>query len=170
MIKRLIKLDIEDFRVFRGPVSVPLDADVVLIYGPNGSGKTGLLSALEYAITGAVEDLRTFPEDYPRCLEHIHASGKTYSRLIFESTDGKSLRQAGPASIADNDGFEPAQFSESERRFFVEKCYLSQRRLGRLFELYQSCDKEQPEQPLIRFVRELLHLDLLENLTTGLHV
>jgi len=168
MIRRLTNLEIEDFRVFRGRVSVPLDADVVLIYGPNGSGKTSLISALEYAITGAVEDLQAFSDDYPRCLTHIRTSGAPRSSLYFESVSGESLCQS-TSSEACPPGVKRASMSEADRRFFVERCYLSQHRLARLFELYQSTDKEQPEQPLVRFVRELLDLDLLENITTGLY-
>jgi exonuclease SbcC len=169
MIKRLTRLEVEDFRVFRGPVSVPLDADVVLIYGPNGSGKTGLISALEFAVTGAVEDLRAFSDDYPRCLGHIRASGKPRSCLFFESIAGEPLYQSTPTNGWSDRDVKPANLSEADRRFFIERRYLSQRRLGRLFEIYQSSDKQQPEQPLIRFVRELLALDLLENLTIGLY-
>jgi len=169
MIKRLTKLEIEDFRIFRGPVSVPLDADVVIIYGPNGSGKTGLISALEYAVTGAVEDLRVFSDDYPRCLRHIRTRGEPKSCLYFESTTGEPLCQSTPVNGRHDPNVKPANMSEADRRFFVERCYISQRQLGRLFEIYQSSDKQQPEQPLVRFVRELLALDLLENLTVGLH-
>ena len=167
MIKRLTNLEIEDFRIFRGPVSIPLDADVVIIYGPNGSGKTGLISALEYAVTGNVEDLRVFSEDYPRCLRNIRAAGEPRSCLYFESLAGESLYQSAPANGRRRPTSKPANMSEDDRRFFVERCYISQRQLGRLFEIYQSSDKQQPEQPLVRFVRELLALDLLENLTVG---
>ena len=127
MIKRLTRLEIEDFRVFRGAVSVPLDADVVLIYGPNGSGKTGLISALEYAVTGAVEDLRAFSDDYPRCLGHIRASGKPRSRLFFESIAGELLCQSTAADGYGDGDVMPANLSEPDRRFFMERCYLSQR-------------------------------------------
>ncbi len=150
-------------------MSVRLDADVVLVYGPNGSGKTGLVSALEYAVTGAVEDLRVFSDDYPRCLEHIRAGGRPRSCLFFESTASDLLYLSTPPDGSRDPGVKPANMSEADRRFFIERCYLSQRRLGRLFEIYQASDKQQPEQPLVRFVRELLALDLLENLTVGLH-
>jgi DNA repair protein SbcC/Rad50 len=167
MIKRLTNLELEDFRTFRGPVSVPLDADVVIIYGPNGSGKTGLISALEYAVTGGVEDLRVFSDDYPRCLRNIRAAGEPKSCLYFESMAGESLHLSTPAAGDHDPKSKPADISENDRRFFSERCYISQRQLGRLFEIYQSSDKQQPEQPLVRFVRELLALDLLENLTIG---
>jgi exonuclease SbcC len=169
MIKRLKTLEIEDFRIFRGRVSVPLDADVVLVYGPNGSGKTGLVSALEYAVIGDVEDLRVFSDDYPRCLKHIRADGDPRSCLLFESVTGDLLYQSTPPDSSADPGAKAASMSEADQRFFIERCYLSQRRLGRLFEIYQASDKQQPEQPLVRFVRELLSLDLLENLTVGLH-
>jgi DNA repair protein SbcC/Rad50 len=48
----LQSITVTDFRSIRGTITVPLDAPVVLIHGPNGVGKTGILSAMELAITG----------------------------------------------------------------------------------------------------------------------
>jgi DNA repair protein SbcC/Rad50 len=169
MIRRFTKLDIQDFRIFAGRVSVPLDADVVVIYGPNGSGKTGLISALEYAITGRVEDLQGFSDDYPRCLRSIWAAGEPRATLQFESTAGDDLQVSTPVNAGQGTPGKLTTISDEDRRFFVERCYISQRQLGRLLEIYQSPDKQQKEQPLVRFVRELLALDLLENLTGGTH-
>ena len=48
----LKELDVTNFRSVRGHVHAPLDATVVLIHGENGAGKTSLLSAMEYGLTG----------------------------------------------------------------------------------------------------------------------
>ena len=56
---RLRSLDITSFRGIRRLEAgqMPLDADVVFIYGPNGVGKTSIAEALEWAITGVVNRL-----------------------------------------------------------------------------------------------------------------
>jgi exonuclease SbcC len=139
------------------------------VYGPNGSGKTALISAIEFAVTGNVAHLRAYSSDYPRCLKHIRANGRTQVTLHYKSENDESLYQT---MAVDDPGFrspKPARISDVESRFFLERSYLSQSLLARLLESYQAVDKDQPEQPLVRFIRELIGLDLLENLTVGLY-
>lgn len=52
-------LDITDFRGIRRlrPEDMPLAGDVVFIYGPNGVGKTSIVDAVEWAISGQVSRL-----------------------------------------------------------------------------------------------------------------
>jgi exonuclease SbcC len=73
MSARLSSISISDFRSIRGPIFVPLDAPVVLIHGPNGSGKTSILSAIELALTGAVPSLARVEPDYAAHLVHKQA-------------------------------------------------------------------------------------------------
>ena len=73
MMSRLTKLQVTNFRSIKGTITVPLDAPVVLIHGPNGSGKTSLLSALELGLTGAVDSLGRFDEAYEENLVHYDA-------------------------------------------------------------------------------------------------
>src|SRR3546814_5029107 len=61
---RLKSLYVKDFRSIDGEVNVSLDAPIVLIHGPNGSGKTSLLSAIELALTGGVPSLSRAEPDY----------------------------------------------------------------------------------------------------------
>ncbi|MDF3907270.1 ATP-binding protein [Paracoccus sp. AS002] len=89
---------IEDFRSIRGSQRISLDAPVVLIHGPNGTGKTSLLSAIEFALTGNVASLARFdpghiqhlpqsrprPSPQPRCLPRSRMrcrSRRSISRL-----------------------------------------------------------------------------------------
>jgi hypothetical protein len=53
---RLEKLTVGPFRGFRWEEQFDLNRPVVLFYGPNGSGKTSLCEALEYALLGDVEE------------------------------------------------------------------------------------------------------------------
>lgn len=169
MIIRLKNIQMRGFRSFHSPDVLPLDSDVVLIYGKNGSGKTNLMSAIEFALTGTVLDLCTYTEDYPRCLKNVQwesqvavkvnvATENQQEATIARYLDGRSVTASRETKL-----------TKEESRFFAERCYLSQSRLSRLLELYQATDKDNPEQLLVRFVRELLGLDLLENITAGLY-
>jgi exonuclease SbcC len=60
----LKELDVTNFRSIRGHVHAPLDAQVVLVHGENGAGKTSLLSAIELALTGGVQSLRRADAGY----------------------------------------------------------------------------------------------------------
>lgn len=168
MIARLLELRLTAFRAFHGEQVIPLDADVILIHGQNGTAKTSLLAGLEFALTGEVCDLRAFNEDYPRCLRHHGADETSSASIRFRDAEGLEKTVAHDvAKTGSTSG--SANFPAEEKRFFVDRCYLSQSGLSRLLENYQACHKEQPEQPLVRFVRELLGLDLLEHLTAGLY-
>src|SRR3954462_1407973 len=70
----LKELDVTNFRSIRGHVHAPLDAKVVLIHGENGAGKTSLLSAIEYGLTGNVQALGRADPEYAKHLVHRSAS------------------------------------------------------------------------------------------------
>ncbi|MEM8929759.1 MAG: ATP-binding protein, partial [Acidobacteriota bacterium] len=187
MIDRLLELRLSAFRAYGGAVTVPLDADVVLVHGSNGRGKSSLLAAVELAISGRVADLAHFDDDYPRCLRHLVPAGvevgPTEVELAYRSGDGRAERRLvrrvqprGGRKKGDEvvfEGLTPASDdaapTEAAQRFFLERGYLSQRRLGRLLEIYQAPDPTSKEQPLVRVLRELLGLDPIGHLTLGLH-
>lgn len=60
---KLKALDITDFRGIRclRPEDLLLSGDIVFIYGPNGVGKTSIVDAVEWAITGQVSRLHKTP-------------------------------------------------------------------------------------------------------------
>jgi exonuclease SbcC len=170
MIRQLTKLGLMGFRSYRKATEVPLDADVVIVYGPNGSGKTAMFSALEYALTGTVSHLETYGSDYPRSLQHIRVAEPGRVALSYRERAGsiKELtRMCGPQGAQTVGG---EQLSRESAQFFRDRCYLSQARLSRLFEAYTESSDNESHQPLVAFARELLGLDPLENITDGLHV
>ncbi|HCL3570499.1 TPA: AAA family ATPase [Pseudomonas aeruginosa] len=70
--QRLRHLSLGPFRGFRTPEPFDLQKRLVLVYGPNGSGKTSLCEGLEYALLGAVEEAdskRIEPRHY---LANVH--------------------------------------------------------------------------------------------------
>jgi len=51
---RLKSITIEGFRAFSRQATIDLDADVILLQGPNGVGKTSLLDAILWALAGTI--------------------------------------------------------------------------------------------------------------------
>src|SRR4051794_2863303 len=89
---RLQNVTIRDFRSVRGSLYVPLDAPVVLIHGPNGTGKTSVMTAIELALTGASETLRRTDSEYLQHLVHVESDGSEIS-LTASSRDGEEHSQ-----------------------------------------------------------------------------
>ena len=56
---RLVHLEVSGFRGFGSTQSFDLDSDVVLVHGPNGTGKTSMFDAILWAITGNVSRIGT---------------------------------------------------------------------------------------------------------------
>jgi len=55
-LKRMERLEVESFRGFTEREPFDLDAPIVLLYGPNGTGKSSFFEALEFALLGSVEE------------------------------------------------------------------------------------------------------------------
>lgn len=153
---RLEAIQIENFRSIRGPVSIPLDAPIVLLHGTNGAGKSTVMSAIELALTGWLSDVDE--ADF----EHLIHHGQNQAAIELVSSRGNR-------SITLRDGGVHGQplLGPDDARFFVERCYLQQRLLTRLLEIYQGDGTA--ESQLTGFVNELLGLDDLESFLEGTH-
>lgn len=166
MTARLTSLIVENFRSIRGTQRISLDAPAVLIHGPNGTGKTSLLSAIEFGLTGSVASLGRFDPHYIQHLPHKLSVDGT-CRVQIEA---KGLDPAAAAVRGDGvELFGPGLLSPDLSRFFAERCYLPQVALGRLLEIYEHQDSRRTDSPLTRFVKELLGLEALDALIDGLH-
>jgi exonuclease SbcC len=159
----LKKLDITDFRSIRGTLTVPLDAPVVLLHGANGAGKTSVMSAIEFALTGGSEVLRRADPSYTQHVVHRGRDGARIalhakldgipqeSQFTYEIAGGEPVASSLPATLA---------------HFFGERCYLAQATLGRLLEIYDAGSRG--ETLLTRFVKDLLQLDRYDAVVDGL--
>lgn len=159
-------ITISDFRRLDGTRTLPLDAPIVLIHGANGAGKTSVLSALELGLTGQIRSLR---RQDPRYTAHLPTLGQDFTTVRVEVGDSLS-ENTGPTAPLTAGGSRiegtPALTPEAAN-FYAERCYLDQASLGRLLELYQHREGKQ-ESALAQFVNELLGLEQLDALRTGL--
>ena len=149
-------ITISNFRSIRGTIAIPLDAPIVILYGANGAGKTTVMSALELALTGEVAQLPGVDRQH-----FIHHGAGAAGVELTTSAGAVSF------GLASSGVRGSALLGEGDARFFTERCYLAQRTLGELLEIYQSADGQR-DSPLTRFVKELLRLDELDALLEGL--
>lgn len=164
MLKSLV---IENFRSIRGEAVIPLDAQVVLIHGSNGMGKTSILSALELGLTGRIAHLAEEGQVYKKYLTNF---GSNSGRIELNLTNplAGSANKSGLVEFSDKNFSEKALLGPDHARFFSERCFLPQSALGRLLEIYDD-KKTTTNSPLTLFVKELLGLDPLDALVDGLH-
>lgn len=161
----LQSISIADFRRLEGHRVLPLDAPIVLMHGPNGTGKTSVLSALELALTGEVRSMRRHD---PRYTAHLPFHGQEFATVRATVSDQLSAGTPTDTMTVGGSRIEgrPALGPE-EARFYAERCYLDQVSLGQLLELYQYREGKE-ESALARFVNELLGLEELDALWSGL--
>lgn len=79
---RLVSLTAEGFRAYRDKQTFDLDASVVVLYGPNGLGKTSFFDALDYASTGRIGRLcrtRRSQAEFSRLATHLDKTPGTGS-------------------------------------------------------------------------------------------
>lgn len=163
MNPRLKSLSIQNFRSIRGSVVIPLDAQVVLVHGTNGMGKTSLMSAIELGLTGSIAHLDD-QSKYHDFLTHIDTDGGSIQLAV----EGMNDRSTGAGHVT----FAPSSFAAmptlnaADANFFSERCFLPQAVLGRLLDIYDH--KNTANSPLTEFVKELLRLDALDALVDGL--
>ncbi|QFG67341.1 AAA family ATPase [Ornithinimicrobium pratense] len=159
-------ITISDFRRLDGTRTLPLDAPIVLIHGANGTGKTSVLSALELGLTGQIRSLQ---RQDPRYTAHLPTLGQDFATVRVE-VDRSFTNNEGPNAPLTAGGSRiegtPALTPEASN-FYGERCYLDQASLGRLLEIYQHREGKQ-ESALAQFVNELLGLEQLDALRTGL--
>jgi len=105
--RRLHHLTIGPFRGFRHSEPFDLQKRIVLFYGPNGSGKTSLCEALEYALLGCVEEAEAKRIAAATYLSNIHE--RRFSPPLLTATD----HQGNEINVEAN--------SDAYRFCFIEK-------------------------------------------------
>lgn len=162
---RINSLTVRDFRSIRGDVTVPMNAPIILVHGKNGAGKTSLLSGMELALTGELASLDRID---PNLRKHLVNKGRDQAFVAASVSPADGALLTGEFRV-DGMGLKGnAVLDKSLARHFSERCYLAQSTLGRLLEIYQPKDVAAAASPLTRFVKELLGLDALDALISGL--
>lgn len=161
-VRRLV---VSDFRRIEGTREFPLDAPVVLIHGPNGTGKTSVLSALELALTGEIRSMERHSEHYRA---HLPFLGQSYATVRVDvSQEIQGGIPGAPLTVSGSRLEGTPALNQAAAKFYTERCYLDQSSLGRLLDLYQA--REGSEQTALeKFVNELLGLEKLDALLSGL--
>lgn len=88
--RKLHHLTVGPFRGFRHPEPFELQKRIVMFYGPNGSGKTSLCEALEFALLGTVDegDIKRIAAD--RYLSNSHEG--RFARPVLLATNSEGLQ------------------------------------------------------------------------------
>lgn len=92
---RLLSAAVSGFRAFSGEHSFDLDADVVILSGPNGSGKTSLFDSILWGLSGS---LPRFSGHKAQAISLYSPSGTARVELTFAHRDGRIIKIVRSAS------------------------------------------------------------------------
>ncbi|CAO3300829.1 AAA family ATPase [Stenotrophomonas maltophilia] len=89
--QKLTQLTLGPFRGFRHAEAFDLTKRIVLFYGPNGSGKTSLCEALEFALLGAVDEGAQKRIDAAQYLRNVHENRFVPPQLAALDPQGQAV-------------------------------------------------------------------------------
>lgn len=84
---RLETMEIQNFRAYRKPQTFVFGADVTVLYGPNGFGKTSFFDAIDFVATGEIGRIKSVgPSGFAKIARHLDSgSEKSTVSLTFRS-------------------------------------------------------------------------------------
>lgn len=92
--KQLRQLVVGPFRGFREQETFDLDKPIVLVYGPNGTGKSSFCESLEFTLLGSVDEAAAKRIPEREYLSNVHARRYEAPVLTATGPDGSGLRVA----------------------------------------------------------------------------
>jgi exonuclease SbcC len=89
----LDKVKIQNFRAYRRPQSFTIGADVTVLYGPNGFGKTSFFDAIDFAVTGGIGRLTSSNDvGFAKTAQHLDCgSEESIVSLSFTRNDATRM-------------------------------------------------------------------------------
>jgi AAA15 family ATPase/GTPase len=90
-ITRIRSIEIENFRGFASKEVFDLDKPKVLVYGPNGSGKTSFCEALEYSLLGYLSEADAKRIDVKQYITNVHTSKSSQPILAGTNSKGEII-------------------------------------------------------------------------------
>jgi len=88
---QIARIELSGFRAFAGKQTIDLDADAVILVGPNGYGKTSLLDGILWSLSGKIPRLGGNDEH----LVSIYSpSGEAHVALELRDATGRNLKVA----------------------------------------------------------------------------
>jgi exonuclease SbcC len=85
---RLESVTIKNFRAYRQPQTFSLGADVTVLYGPNGFGKTSFFDAVDFAVTGGIGRLEVAESQFAEVAQHLDSNTEDGEVSIAFSSNG----------------------------------------------------------------------------------
>ena len=83
---RLESVTIKNFRAYRKPHTFALGADVTILYGPNGFGKTSFFDAIDFAVTGGIGRIESSSEaHFAKTAQHLDTGSEESNRVSLFS-------------------------------------------------------------------------------------
>jgi len=114
-VVKITKIEIKNFKAFRGPDVIDLGkkGQNLLLYGENGSGKTSLYEALKFFLESSVDDLIKF-ENYQNIFTisdagyiklHLRASSRSGEQVYEWSRDVRETTEPLIINASESKGF-----------------------------------------------------------------
>ena len=91
---RLKELEITNFRAYTKTTKFDIDANLVILYGPNGFGKTSFFDAIDFVCTGSVGRFEAHGFDSERLVRVLHHLDSSREDSFVKATinkDGKEI-------------------------------------------------------------------------------
>jgi len=106
--RKIKSLEIEGFRAYKSNTKFDLDAELIVIAGPNGLGKTSFFNAIEYVITGNVEKINeqniiNLESKEAIVSAEFYSYGENYIQAIEVDTIKRKLNKDGEKNVFFND-------------------------------------------------------------------
>lgn len=90
-IQNLTRLTVMSFRGFQAKQTFRFGKRFTFVYGPNGTGKSSLVEAIEYSLMGNIQEAKYKRIDINQYIKNIYTKNAVLPKLYGMSNDGKEV-------------------------------------------------------------------------------